>query len=382
MIHQVLMGCGDSSVKLMDSAPIDLRLKPFLRDHIVITPNRLDPASLTSTELLAQARHTFRIDDIADRTTFSGPSLLAWLGDGDSTPKGVSGFNTAGPKTFTQFVTGIFNSTAPGGITQGTAYGSSGTSVSDTFTFAKDSMRGFFERLREVVGDEFRVNPDGSFDWGQPHSLWKYGASKDLLLSATCDGDDVVVHGLEAAGPFTIKESGKSFANGQYATDGRHTATTLTSGTCGLNGTGATIIKAMTVSDATAWTTSPDAADTVEITCPVNTRDIGRYLTSGQPGDYVYLYAPKQGLWTDAHQITFRGECLFPLTEHRVIETTWPVGPGFGVYHLASNDDQAFFAGASNTVTDWSDYVDRESGPTTLVLGTQRRMSLRQAIAA
>lgn len=388
MMQQILMAIGDNSVRLKDTASDTLRDAPVKRDHIVITPTRIPDPNIDALTLYSLARQTFRIDTIEDRLVFRGPSLMAWIGDGDNPKKGAWPAPPAVfARTFTQFV----NTTLPSnGITIGTAFGSSGTSVLDSLS-GVETARALFLRMHNKVGDEYRVNPDLSFDWGQPTSLWKSGANINLLLSETMDGLDADgIVGLKVVDRFRTTEDGSEFANYTLADapGGLYGSSSTAADTTAADGTSAGVIAVYAQVSASESAPSSTSArqgelvrqyvDRFDVRCSVDCDDFGSYLTKGQPGDFVYLHGPRVRLEDLNTQVPFGGEIIYPLATHRILEFTTPVQEGMGVYHINSNSGAAMVA--SMTVTDWSDDIEFETGPTQLVLGLTPPLTLAQGI--
>lgn len=389
-MHQVLMAVGESSVTLRPTAKHSLRMAPVLRDHIVITPTRLDDPNVDAETLYSLARHTFRIDEITDRLTFAGPSLMVWLGDGDTPSKG--GWTSPAvvgaivPKTFSQFVAA---SLPVNNISEGTAYSSSATSMYETMTDT-ETPREAFLRMHNLTGVEYRVNPDLTFDWGAPGSLWKSGANITLLLSKDHDGVDLDgLVGLRVVGRFSTTESGSEFANKfrSQSDDGSLSSTaTVSNCTDALGVDYAIIAKFAEVNtaeqddvDARRVEMANQYVDTFEVSCSVDCFDFGQYLTKGQPGDFVYLYDPDTLLINRSNQKAFGGEVVFPISTHRILEFTAPIQRGMGVYHVASNDTGGL-GPASMTVTDWSDDFEPDMQPAQLVLGKTPPLTLAKGI--
>jgi hypothetical protein len=99
-------------------------------------------------------------------------------------------------------------------------------------------------------------------------------------------------------------------------------------------------------------------------------KDIRVSLAEQQPldficGDYVWVYDPVKGLVDfTASPFTYAGESIWPVAV-RVMEMTWPIHAGLGVYLDATHQ--------AGDVTDLTDYVQWEDGDISLTVGAYPR---------
>lgn len=388
MIRQTLMGLGDFSCRLRDDTPRSITDELNEWDLLVITPGIVNDGAASRANLLAQARYVGRIETMdAKRRAWAGESIMVFMGDGDNPPRGPFDPTLApitGPKTFAQFATAVFASPdRVGGLTLGTAYSSPATVINADGVQGNEAPRQAFTRLARIAGAEYRVNPDGSFDYGIGTSLWKSGAAVDVLLSPNRVGREAdgtvglkvtnfrakhisseLVGGEVVQGNVTLYDSG--ILGGWYGFDGstsfspRKYLTTSSSD----------------LSDLAAYGNNYQAANFIpryEISCDVDEFDLGQYFTAGQPGDYVMLYSPDDRIVDTANQYAFAGEMIHPLLTHRVIEMTTPIQKGQGAYAISITT-------GTNTVYNLTDYMVWEKGTSSLKLATQLPTTPSQAI--
>ncbi len=390
MIHQVLMGCGDFSVRLRPDTPDVVIDAIGSGDLLVVTPTRLADATDRAT-VLGQARYTGRLDTFTgDRLAMSGQSVLCYLGDGDNPSRGsfLVGSPITGPKTFSQFVTAAFAAgNRKGGLSLGSAFSSPATVINGDQIADTEATRDAFNRFCKIVGAEYRVNADGTFDWGAPGVLWKSGVNIDTLLMTTCDGDDVDINALrvtrwsvthemaDAIGAVYVRGSGGAVSlNGYYyfvdfsgagfwAPSKVVTASTSDAGECSAIGA-AVLAEAHT--------------GHFQIQATVDCDDVGQYFTGGQPGDWVSLYDERNRLKDVANSGVYKGRTILPLNTHRVIEWTVPLRrQGVYVIQMAGNSSVPQF---TNSVLDLSEFFEAETTDPTLVLSTSNPMTLTDAV--
>lgn len=385
MITQVLMQPGSCSIELKADAPLDIRLAPRLRDHIIVTPGRIFDTAITPAVLKAAARHSFRIDQMTNRTEFAGPTIAAWLGDASSPSKGP--LLSLGPAAYT--LTGLINAFTwnINGLTKGTAYSSPATSITDTLLHS--SHTAMLKHWLQFIDGEYRVNASGSLDWGSPGGLWKSGAAVDLLL--TRGPGERLPSGQNSitVDRFDVPESGDDWANGHWAVDATPAfvgGTLITEGGFAA-GTNAFVSvwddTVHTAGNAGPRTTEMQAeyVDQKTVSATVSgVFDLCSFFTAGQPGDYVRLYDPERGLVDTANESVHAGQTIHPLTSHRVLEMTTPVQRGMGVYHYATAYTQPSGPAGTEAITDWSDYIEYETSSATLTLGVRPQLSIRKVI--
>jgi hypothetical protein len=81
-------------------------------------------------------------------------------------------------------------------------------------------------------------------------------------------------------------------------------------------------------------------------------------------GDWVWVWAPERDLYSLTNTVQYGGRSIFP-SALRVTEMTWPLRAGLGIY--LDNTP------AGGVVTDLSDYIEAESGDTSLTVGALHR---------
>lgn len=377
-VRQILGSLGEWSVTLKPETPRSIRLAPVKRDHVVITPGYVADRNPTAAALFAQARYTGRIIDIGDRLTFSGDSVLGWIGDGDSPPRGPLSYY---PGLLTDtFATYLSHYLPANGITIGTGYSSPAAGAVRRAS-GLESLRSALDRMALDVDAEYRVNHDGTLDYGAPGSLWKSGAAIDTILTLDPAGNEPGLNGLQVA-RFDVKESGARAVSGaqiNHNTGAYDPAgPSLGYGFDGVTAADVHYVETFNGDAAAAavrWSqVIAQRSDTQTVTAEIVTPDIGRYMTRGMPGDWLYVFDPETGLadYTNPGPV-YRGQPTYPLESLRIVEADWPVSSNFGLFHIASN-------GGTNAVTDWTPYVAYETGTTMLTLAQLAPLSIRKAV--
>lgn len=84
-------------------------------------------------------------------------------------------------------------------------------------------------------------------------------------------------------------------------------------------------------------------------------------------GDWVWVFDPERGLWSTSNDLQHGGRTIYPVAV-RVMEMTWPVTEGLGVFLVNTHQ--------GGGVTDLTNWVEWEDGDTTLTVGAYpRRLS-------
>lgn len=390
---------GEFSFELTDSCPTSVRARLKTYDHIVVTPARITDSGLGRTQLVGEARYTGRIEMIEGWKTFSGSSLMSWLGDGDSPSKGgfgppgfIGGTAITGPGNWKHFVDAVFaEDLRRNGLTLGTYHSAFTTTIADDQIGENEAPRTAFDRFARITGNEYRVNADGTFDSGDPSALWKSGTAVDLVFTRSATGDDADgIKGVHVT-DFRATLDGADLTNnpvvrGPTQENGGGAGTVR-----GFDGNFVAINKLFPVQtddlgdivgiyDYLSASRFPTTSGRFEIRLKTDAYDIGRYLTAGQPGDWIYVY-DRDSFIVDgflfAHSpttnIVYRGETIFPLDTHRIVEISWPIREGMGVYLLKTRD-------GTGAVVDLSEFIKWETADTDVVLSTQNPLTLSEAV--
>lgn len=387
-IHQTLMGLGDFRCRVRDDTPRSMTDNINEWDLLVITPGIVNDGAASRANLLAQARYVGRIETFdATRHDWAGESALVFLGDGDNPMRGPFDATLAPilpPKTFAQFVTATFATPARvGGLTLGTAYASPATVILGDGVQGDEAPRQAFQRLAKIVGAEFRMNPNGSFDFGDPATLWKSGANIDVLLAPDRAGHEADgLKGLNVSN-FKAKHIASEQVGGEVVQgNGTLYDSGILGGWNGFDGTTSysprkyLTTSSSDIADLAAYGNAYQAANfqtRYEISCDVDEFDPGQYFTAGQPGDFVAIYSPDDMIVDTSNQRAFQGEWIHPLLTHRVVEWTYPVRAGMGVYVISITT-------GTNTIYNFTDYMVWETGTTSLKLATQLPFNPSQAV--
>lgn len=363
-VDDYLMRTGGWSVKLKDDAPRSVRDLFGFYGHVIVTPTRLGNELIPRSTLLGAARWTGVIREFSERRTrWGGPGLMAWLGE--EAGKGAPAIPTkpSSPMTFSNVLTVRFSGTNPNGLSLGTGYSATSTTVSDYEHF--NWSRAIIDDVANATGNEWRINPDGSLDYGIATSLFQ-SSPKVVLV----DSSSFANSGLEQAYPVAgYRAIGVTFNVTAHQHNYYRTAHGWWRGNWSgsdLSLSGASVATARysnfsKTANMDIWKSgqassqeeyyaatppSGDSAGQYEIDVDCDLFDIERHII---PGDYVYLWSPDDDLVDSANQIVIGGETL-GCVKARVAGISWPIEEGYGVF---VEDNQHSHL---TDVTDWVEF--------------------------
>lgn len=368
-VDDYLMRTGGWSVKLKDDAPRSVRDLFGFYGHVIVTPTRLGNELIPRSALLGVARWTGVIREFSERRTrWGGPGLMAWVGE--EAGKGASSTVTPSfPATFSNVLTARFSTAGsavygPQGLTLGTSYSPTSTTV----TRYESSLhtRAIIDEAAVATGNEWRINPDGTLDYGVATSLFQSTPKVVLVDSSTFANS-----GLEQAYPVSgYRAIGVTFSvtahqHNYYRVAHKWWKGNWSGSDLSLTGAadgGSRFSNFSKTGDHYLWksvqtasyddyygTSMPDgdSAGQYEIDVDCDLFDIERHII---PGDYVYLWSPDDDLVDSANQIVIGGETL-GCVKARVAGISWPIEEGYGVF---VEDNQ------HSHLTDITDWVEFE----------------------
>lgn len=377
-----------------------------LFEHVVILPNRvqlelmstgLQPSTVLtptttlmplSAPVLEQSVYTGVImhrEERNDQVSISGCSLEGWLGDdqglGDLIDPPLV-FNQADLPTAARLV--IPKALSPGVLSSSSGTGYSGQHGYETPRAVLQALCSYFSDDPSFPnGCEYVVRPTATVHMGDVQTL--YGVTPTVVLTPEGSGDDptwtsyrVTVDGFDAdAEDFTTQvvvvgtdEAGNDVSLGVAGGDG-----TTTGGYKDLFGNDLRRARTTTISG--------DDANAAQVAASVLAREYRLHIEATlevdgwQPdgpagvGKSVYLYDPARLLVDQSTQVFYRGRWINP-EKVRVMEATWPVTRGMGVYHRRKD----------GTWVDLTDYVDYGDGAAQLVLGDPPRVLIPDFVGA
>lgn len=355
---------------------------------LVITPARIDPATISAATLRSMACYVGILRARTSELSIGGCGVAALLGNEDGSCEQPTSAVTFAATTLS---TALDSYLPSNGITKGSVT-NTGTNITATMPAYK-SRRELIHDIVDRCGGEWRLTTDssGNIDLDAATNVTLFGSTPPALVIETSGGREPGIIGLEAV-ELDQAHDVDDFATKQYVlarADGVVTVGSASSGasTSYFNGTA---IKMEAVADSTA--TDGANANTVatlllgsrqtlkrNIRVQVKAADLvgktwgpsGTSTTNVRCGDSIYVYDPLHGLVDTANIVTYRGQQVFPI-KTRIYGITWPLLAGLGVYLISAE--------SSPTVTDLSDWYQPEDGPVTLDVGAQVR-SLFHAVA-
>lgn len=375
-ITRRLMKPGTWSLKLRPDAPHSVFSRINQYDQIVVLPTRLDPvAGFSDASLRGAAHYAGVITRKPTATDLSGHGLEWYFG----TPKGygpgtasTQGLLTTAVTQATATLSTWVTALCPPALTVGTVTNGSLPTLSDSF--AKVTRREALDAVCRQIGAEYRVNPNGTVDAGAPATL--FGSTATVVVTNKEEGRDGPFQGLEGSLIVTASDVDDYITRAIVITQGEGAAATATtvSGTASFRDYAGNVmhveryIDAPTALAANAGLIGTAAVNKLnavrrDLRLSSRTYNVSRFA---EPGDYIFVYDPVQGLHDPANQIIYRGEVITPMLL-RVFGLTSPIENGMGVYVR-----QPTGVGTANWI-DVTDWVVWETSDVQWEVGAPRR---------
>jgi hypothetical protein len=367
-VTETLRALGSWGLTFTEKMPDDHWKKIEYFGHIAIVPGRR-PGPLDDS-LLRTARYVGPVTKISDNSgelrQIGGAGMALWLGDAEG--KG---------DIFTEAVTvsGDYDDVirallpASGAITEGTFFALAGTWPSSTFQF--QTPRDIIDYVAQTVGAAWRVNGDGTLDFGAESDLFVVNPK---CVVARRGLDDLFLRGLygTAETERDVEDYTTSVVllgqgiNGQFVA-AEESLTPSEIPFVDIHGN--KVKRARIIQESETDATNAPARAQLQLNRFKGTRDALTLATSdydikgkAQVGDYIWVYDPTMDLVDNANEIIFRGQRINPL-KLRLTETTWPVTKSMSVLYRAGTGEWM----------DLSKFFIPESGDTTLVVGGYNR---------
>jgi hypothetical protein len=368
-ITEALGALGSWTLDLKEDTPREIRERIRYFGHITVHTGRVEPA-LVGDGLLSSSRYTGVLRGKGERDegfTISGCGMEFWLGDEDDKGVVIEDLLVFEAETPTQTVRDLLALTTA--VQEGTFYAVPGT-YSGQHQF--EVLRKAIAYVATTTGIEYRINGDATMDLGAIDDLYvtspkcliiKRGAGVDMDLRALLgksqvdtDVEDYTTRALllAASTESQVATGSAELDPGEIPYKDRF---------------GNPVKLTRMISESTTDATNADARAQLQLNRFSQTRDALQLSTSeydingsARIGDYVGVYNPDQLLVDYDNEVPFRGALLNPINL-RLIETTWPVAPGFMVAYR--DPDGAWL--------DLTDYVKFEVGQTTLKVGGYNR---------
>jgi hypothetical protein len=371
MIRDVIGKLGDFDVTLdLRSASAEVAEAIDHYDHIVVLKGHV-PSHAVGDSLLAAARFVGVVRSIARPNAValevSGSSMDVWLGDEDGKGEAIE---TAVSFTAEDYDV-VIRTLLPAAVTEGTI----STTPVDTFTgsFEFTDPRSAIGYVSGLFNTFYRVNGDGTLDAGPAAELFNttptaviarlgaVAAADDPEYNGTIgepdldrDGADITTRVVLVASP--LDDAADAIATGEAD---------LASPTTYKDIHGNLIIRTRFIEELGTSTGNADARAALflnRFTSPRerHTLDVDDYDIDGDfaPGDTVYVYDPETGLSDLTNPVTFNGRQIAPV-ELQVQAATYPITDDLSVWHRDKD----------GVWTDLTDYVDTETGSTTIEVG-------------
>lgn len=381
-VTQVLTALGQWQIELKPDTPREVLDALVEFGHVAIVPGRIDIRTygdrlLTAARYVGVVRRTTRADDgrtkvPGDKVQVGGAGMAMWLGDEDDKGSVFENATVFASASFATAITGLLP--ASGAVTVGTLYSVAGTY---TGTHQWETPRKAIQYVCDTMSTtsvpvSWRVNGDGTLDAGPETSLYvttpqaaivRHGAGQDMSL-------------LALPGQLNVSADTEDFTT-RVVLLAEGEGATLSTGSADINPTlnpykdihGNTVALTRMVSESSTSQVNADIRAQLALSQWVGPH---RALTmstldcdiegSFVPGDWVWAYDPDKGLLDTSNEIVFRGQRINPM-RLQVTEATWPVSIGHTVAYRAGD----------STWTDLTDYVQWESGATTVVVGDFER---------
>jgi len=368
-ITEAIGALGNWNLTLRKETPRKIRdmLAANYFGHVTIHTGRLDPRKV-GDGLLRSSRYTGvlrGVGDHDDAPALTGAGMAFWLGDEEDKGAVIETPITFTAEDFTQVVRDLL----PAAVLEGLLSPIVGTF---TNTFQYTTPRKAIDYVCTTMGGEYRVNGDATLDAGAPEDLFvtdpkcmviKRGAGVDMRLRALLgtsntdqDVEDFTTRALllAASTDTTVATGSADIAPGLNPYKDLH---------------GNPVVLTRMVSESTTDATNADVRAQLQLNRFSGTRDALALSTSEYDingsvlvGDYLWVFDPDIGLEDPTNEVVFRGAVTNPV-KLRLIETTWPVAPGFTVA----------FRDKLGAWYDLTDYVVWEGGQTTVKVGGYSR---------
>lgn len=368
-ITESLGALGDWTIQLKEDTPRKVRESIKYFGHLTVHTGRVEP-TLVGDGLLGSSRFTgvLRGKGEADEGfTLTGCGMEVWLGDEDGKGVIIEDLLTFVDETPTQTVRDLIALTTA--VQEGTFHAVPGL-YSGPHQF--EVLRKAIAYVCSTMGIEYRVNGDATLDLGTVDNL--YVTDPKCLIIKRGAGVDMDLRAL--LGKSTVNTDVQDYTTKALLL-AASTESQVATGSAELDPGeipykdrfGNPIAMTRIISESTTDATNADARAQLQLNRFSQTRDALTLSTSdydingtARVGDYLWVYNPDQLLVDYDQEITFRGMLLNPI-KLRLIETTWPVSPG---YMVAYRDPDGAWL-------DLTDYVEWEEGQTTLKVGGYNR---------
>ncbi|HNH38288.1 MAG TPA: hypothetical protein PK912_07570, partial [Microthrixaceae bacterium] len=171
---EALMAIGDVELVLADTTPqwVLNAIDPF--STVAVLPTRIDSARASWTSIMAAALFSGYLTARPERTTFSGPSIAAYLGDADGAAGSWTTCSSTSAHAVSYFVALALHA-APKAANQITVGTVTDPATAKAVQWTDVTPRAALDMLVALWASdsvEWRVNPDGTLDAGPADALY------------------------------------------------------------------------------------------------------------------------------------------------------------------------------------------------------------------
>jgi len=323
--------------------------------------------------------------------SFGGPSLMGYLDNA----RGGAMYNSLGgtptfPATITQVIAAWFDPSIGGrnGIHQGGAASATSTTIDDLVDGSYlPPVKGPLDTLMAQTGNEYWIRPTGHIDWGTAANLFR--SPPEVLIVEDAASDVLGYKTLKVAvDGIRVEEDIDAFRNAAKVVSQDYdfvTGSGSGSATAGSilgpqvdswwKGAGATFSSPVIRIDSNDFSDVTNVAQIAadayaytnrEITVECDDQCVLGYV---QPGDWVYIYSPEDGVIDTDNEIEVSGSVIHPESV-RVVAVRQPFTSGMGAHVVRFNSSGLW------NITRITDYVMPESGKTRIEIGSPPRPSV------
>lgn len=366
-VNERFMSIGDWSLTLSPQTPKSVRdqiTTPFA--HVVVTPTRIDSTRVNDAGMLAASRYVGVVHRPGPQYDLGGAGLAWWLGD-------ASQQGTIRGQTIVEINSLTFESALTGLLDGSYGYDSINPGAIEALggTMARSW---YYTTVRQMIDDtcrffdaEWRIRNNFTLDAGRFNYI--YGDDPSTLIVKRSAGKEPTLNSYE--GDVGVSVDYSDYYNAVVFTTGTGV---VYEGSAIANtwrdGVGDLVLRTLHVDDPNLWPGREldvlrehlALHDSLDGRRDVTLNSTSYDIRGGvEPGSRIYVYDPDVDLVDPFNERRYGGSPIWP-TEVRLVEMTWPVEAGMGVYYRT-------MTGPSTAVyVDLSDYVVHEAPGATLVV--------------
>lgn len=374
-VTETLRALGGWGITFKATIPDSVWKKIEEFGHIAIHVGRKPSPKVDGDSLLRSARYVGVMRGRTDQEEakgISGCGMAFWLGDPEG--KGDIYETAISPNgDFNDVITALLP--AGGSVIAGNIV-NIGETFSNTFQF--QTPRDAIDYVCQTVGAAWRVNGDATLDAGLESDLFvtnpKCIVARKKVPPSVASFDDMFLTGLAGkAGTASDQEDYTNRVlmlaqgiNGQFASAavGLDPSEIPYKDLFGNKIKMTRIIQESTTDPANAPARAQLNLNRFKVGRDALTLSTSNYDIRGkaQVGDYLWVHDPEMDLVDLSQEIVFRGQRLNPL-KLRLTETTWPITSKMSVFYRTGDGEWI----------DLTNYLEPETGDTTLVVGGYNR---------